>query len=341
MGRHRRVNPAAAARHSAPGHAAPHAPAAVPGPSTELYRGTLGDADGSGAGRRGSHRRRKAAPVRTGMLGVSAAMALGAVAVGSGLVPGVGGLRLDGDEGPATSVQADGVPDAETAGTSASPRPDESAASRDDRRSASPSVKPSTSPDASKSPKPSATPDASTTQPGPPATKPAPEPERRTTTAPPAADTGPSRETTPPAGREETQRPAPQPQEPGVHSEAEARVLTLVNQERAAAGCSALRADPGLAALAGDYSRDMAERGFFSHTDPDGRSPWDRAEAAGVSHMGGENIARGQADAEAVMEAWMNSPGHRANILNCDFQTLGVGGHFASGGPWWTQNFGF
>ncbi|MFE0739551.1 CAP domain-containing protein, partial [Streptomyces sp. NPDC058855] len=51
--------------------------------------------------------------------------------------------------------------------------------------------------------------------------------------------------------------------------------------------------------------------------------------------------ARGQTDAAAVMEAWMNSPGHKANILNCDFKTLGVGVHFGSGGPWWTQDFGY
>jgi uncharacterized protein YkwD len=85
----------------------------------------------------------------------------------------------------------------------------------------------------------------------------------------------------------------------------------------------------------------MAARGFFDHTDPDGATPWDRAEKAGISDLGGENIARGQADAAAVMEAWMNSPGHRANILNCDFKTLGVGVHFGSGGPWWTQDFGY
>jgi uncharacterized protein YkwD len=85
----------------------------------------------------------------------------------------------------------------------------------------------------------------------------------------------------------------------------------------------------------------MAARGFFDHTDPDGKSPWDRASAAGISNLGGENIARGQADAQAVMTAWMNSPGHKANILNCDFKTLGVGVHFGAGGPWWTQDFGY
>ncbi|AWZ16294.1 hypothetical protein DRB96_33230 [Streptomyces sp. ICC1] len=115
----------------------------------------------------------------------------------------------------------------------------------------------------------------------------------------------------------------------------------MVNQERAQAGCVPVRANPPLAALAGAFSKDMAVRGFFDHTDPDGNSPWDRATKAGISGMGGENIARGQGDAQAVMKAWMNSPGHKANILNCEFRTLGVGMHNASGGPWWTQDFGF
>lgn len=114
-----------------------------------------------------------------------------------------------------------------------------------------------------------------------------------------------------------------------------------MNQARAQAGCSPVRANPPLAALAGAFSKDMAVRGFFDHTDPDGNTPWKRADNAGISGLGGENIARGQGDADAVMKAWMNSPGHKANILNCEFRTLGVGAYFAAGGPWWTQDFGF
>ncbi|WP_461030922.1 CAP domain-containing protein, partial [Streptomyces sparsus] len=131
------------------------------------------------------------------------------------------------------------------------------------------------------------------------------------------------------------------PTQPGKNATVEAQILALVNAERAKAGCQPVKADRKLDELAADFSRDMAVRGFFSHTSPDGESPWDRADAAGVTNLGGENIARGQADAEAVMEAWMQSPGHRANILNCDYKTMGVGAHFEPGGPWWTQNFGF
>ncbi|EPJ41886.1 hypothetical protein STAFG_1065 [Streptomyces afghaniensis 772] len=136
----------------------------------------------------------------------------------------------------------------------------------------------------------------------------------------------------------------PKPSAPAALSEesaAAAQVLKLVNEERAKVGCSAVAANSALTELAQDYSEDMAARGFFDHTDPDGRTPWDRAEKAGISNLGGENIARGQADAAAVMDAWMNSPGHRANILNCDFKTLGVGVELGSGGPWWTQDFGY
>ncbi len=157
----------------------------------------------------------------------------------------------------------------------------------------------------------------------------------------PAATPSKKPENTP--SRTATQAPE-QPSAPAALSEesaAAAQVLKLVNEERAKVGCSALAANSALTELAQNYSEDMRARGFFDHTDPDGRTPWDRAEKAGISNLGGENIARGQADAAAVMDAWMNSPGHRANILNCDFKTLGVGVELGSGGPWWTQNFGY
>lgn len=141
-----------------------------------------------------------------------------------------------------------------------------------------------------------------------------------------------------------TKTAAPSPTTPPVtvsaQAAAEAEVLKLVNDERAKAGCSALSANSALTNLAESFSDDMAARGFFSDTDPDGKSPWDRATAAGVTGLGAENIARGPADPAAVVKAWMASPEHRANILNCDFHTLGVGVHFGAGGPWWTEEFG-
>ncbi len=121
----------------------------------------------------------------------------------------------------------------------------------------------------------------------------------------------------------------------------EAQVLALVNKERAAADCSPVTANDRLTRAADDYSDVMASSGVMSHTGPDGSTMTTRVEAAGYRWSTlGENIARGQADAASVMKSWMNSPGHRANILNCSFKELGVGVHFGDGGPWWTQNFG-
>ena len=121
---------------------------------------------------------------------------------------------------------------------------------------------------------------------------------------------------------------------------AEGAVLALVNEARAGAGCGALTADPALAAVARAHSADMRDRDYFSHTSPEGLSPFDRAEQAGIDYARAENIAFGQADATAVMEAWLESPGHRANILDCKLTKLGVGVAEGSGGPWWTQLFG-
>jgi uncharacterized protein YkwD len=117
-------------------------------------------------------------------------------------------------------------------------------------------------------------------------------------------------------------------------------VLALVNQERAAAGCAPVAADAALAGVARAHSADMRDRGYFSHTTPEGLDPFDRARAAGVGYARAENIARGQADPAAVMDAWMNSPGHRANVLDCSLTKLGIGVAEGAGGPWWTQLFG-
>ena len=116
------------------------------------------------------------------------------------------------------------------------------------------------------------------------------------------------------------------------------QVLVLVNQERAAAGCRPLAADSRLAAVAAAHSADMRDRGFFDHVNLAGLSPFDRAEAAGVSARA-ENIARGQGDAAGVVDSWMDSPGHRSNILDCSLTRLGVGTADGGGGPWWTQLF--
>ncbi|WP_279484046.1 CAP domain-containing protein [Actinomadura sp. GC306] len=120
----------------------------------------------------------------------------------------------------------------------------------------------------------------------------------------------------------------------------EAAVVSLTNAERSKAGCGALRVDQRLVTAARKHSADMAANNYFSHTSQNGDSPWDRMAAAGYPDAGAENIAKGYPTAAAVVKGWMNSPGHRANILNCDLRAIGVGMAGGSGGPYWTQNFG-
>ena len=123
---------------------------------------------------------------------------------------------------------------------------------------------------------------------------------------------------------------------------AAAQVVKLVNAQRGRHGCAALRVDARLAEAAQAHSADMYRRHYFDHDAPGGKSPWDRIKAAGYSEPGAENIAMGQPTPAAVMDAWMNSSGHRANILNCGLRAIGVGVQYSSGGgPWWTQDFGW
>ncbi|MFD5553997.1 CAP domain-containing protein [Streptomyces sp. NPDC127068] len=290
-----------------------------------------------GAGPRKRSRRRVSTPVRTGLLGVSAAMALGAVAVAAGVLPG--GDSTTVGNGASDRVRASEVPGGvdSNGGRSSAPTPSASAPAPPSTGAGKQGGDRSTAP-AKPSPSQSASAPAA---PEKQRTSPPPKPETAPTTKAPQSTPSTSAPTSKPAPSTPAAPPPPPATEAPVTGSPETQVVALVNRERAKVGCQPVSADAGLARLAEDFSQDMAARGFFDHTDPDGDSPWDRAEAAGISDLGGENIARGQADAAAVMAAWMDSPGHRANILNCDFKTLGVGAHFASGGPWWTQNFGF
>jgi uncharacterized protein YkwD len=120
-----------------------------------------------------------------------------------------------------------------------------------------------------------------------------------------------------------------------------AEVLRLVNSERAKAGCGALTNDSRLASAAQKHSADMASNNYFSHTSQNGDEMADRIDASGYKWRSiGENIAKGQATPAAVMQAWMNSSGHRANILNCGFRNIGVGLAYDGRSPVWTQDFG-
>lgn len=124
-------------------------------------------------------------------------------------------------------------------------------------------------------------------------------------------------------------------------SAVESQVIALTNAARAAHGCAPLRADSRLGAAARAHSADMAAHGYFSHVSPNGATFRSRAAAAGYSAAMGENIAWGWPTATVVMEQWMNSPPHRANIENCAAVAVGVGvAYRADGTPFWTQEFG-
>ena len=118
----------------------------------------------------------------------------------------------------------------------------------------------------------------------------------------------------------------------------EQEVVTLVNQERAKVGLPALKVDNQLAKTARLKSQDMHDKKYFDHTSPTYGSPFDMMKQFGITYKtAGENIAYGQKTPAEVMNAWMNSPGHKANILSKDFTHIGVG--YVQDGSYWTQQF--
>ena len=115
-------------------------------------------------------------------------------------------------------------------------------------------------------------------------------------------------------------------------------VIELTNDERTAKGCDPLKPNKKLTIAAQRHADDMDEQGYFSHTSANGTS-WDRRiRNAGYTKPGGENIAYGQTSADEVVTDWMNSPGHRRNILDCGFETIGIG--YNAEGNYWVQDFG-
>ncbi|MER6113495.1 sigma-70 family RNA polymerase sigma factor [Streptomyces hirsutus] len=235
-----------------------------------------------------------------------------ALLVTGGAISGWALLTPDGEADKVRSAST-GRPGS-TASEPASPSPSPSAsAAASASASSSPSA--SASPDASRKPKSSATPSSEATR-----TKPAAapaQPEKTSARPEPAPSTAPAAA---PGGTRADQ------------------VLALTNTERAAAGCSPVTLDNRLNKAAQLHSEDMSANNYFSHTGQNGSSFVDRVTAQGHPSPGAENIARGQSSAESVMEAWMNSEGHRANILNCSLTTMGVG---VVTSDWtWTQVFG-
>ena len=128
---------------------------------------------------------------------------------------------------------------------------------------------------------------------------------------------------------------------PGSDSTAsayEAEVIRLVNKVRVENGLRPLAANWELSRVARFKSRDMRDNHYFSHTSPTYGSPFQMMRDFGLSfRTAGENIAYGQRTPQAVVDAWMNSSGHRANILNASYTQIGVG--YVAQGNYWTQMF--
>lgn len=128
---------------------------------------------------------------------------------------------------------------------------------------------------------------------------------------------------------------------PGVDSAVRAyekEVVRLVNEVRAQKGLNPLTEDWELSRVARYKSQDMKDNKYFSHTSPVYGSPFEMMKNFGISYRrAAENIAKGQATPQAVVNAWMNSSGHRANILNASFTKIGVG--YVESGRYWTQMF--
>jgi len=121
----------------------------------------------------------------------------------------------------------------------------------------------------------------------------------------------------------------------------EQQIFYLVNRERAEAGLPAFKMNTRLSGVAENKAEDLRDKHYFSHQSPTYGSPFDMMKQFGISYQSaGENLAKGHKSPEAVMNAWMNSAGHRANILNPDFTEIGIGYVTDSNGvTYWVQMF--
>ncbi|WBB81963.1 CAP domain-containing protein [Micromonospora sp. WMMD882] len=280
----------------------PHRSPAGPGPAVKTPgRGARPAAPGDGR-----HRSRRRLPRPLLITGAAATATLVvAVGVGAALLPG-------GDETGVTST----------------------ATSTGDVPPAPPL--PGVEPLPSGSPSPGPSPTTATPTPSPSRTaKPTPAPSRATAPSRRAAERSAA-----PAPRRATTAATTAAAAPVTGGTEQAQIVALVNAERAKAGCGALTVDDKLTTAAQRHSEDQAATRKMSHTGSDGSNVGDRLARVGYAWRGyGENVAWNQSTPAAVMDAWMNSSGHRANILNCSVTEIGVG-VARSNGPYWTQVFG-
>lgn len=173
-------------------------------------------------------------------------------------------------------------------------------------------------------------------QEAPKAEAPAPEQQAPKAEAPEAAAPAPQEQQAQPQAEQKQQ--AEPMAETGQLSEYEQKVVELTNQERAKQGLPALKVDAELSKVAKEKSRDMQANNYFDHNSPTYGSPFDMMKQFGIEYSSaGENIAMGQPTPEEVVQAWMNSEGHRKNIMNSNYTHIGVG--YVENGHYWTQQF--
>ncbi|SDT18067.1 uncharacterized protein, YkwD family [Paenibacillaceae bacterium GAS479] len=194
-----------------------------------------------------------------------------------------------------------------------------------------PTAKPTQKPEAT--PKPTTKPTTSPKPTAAPTAKPKPTAAPTATPKPTAAPTATPKPTAAPtATPKPTATPAPTAAPGGGQGESSTafaqQVVSIVNQERAKQGLGALASDAALSKVAMDKAKDMYVNNYFSHTSPTYGSPFDMMAANGIKYnTAGENIAKGQRTPEEVMKAWMESPGHKANIMKSSYTSIGVAYH--------------
>ncbi|MGA3488329.1 CAP domain-containing protein [Micromonosporaceae bacterium DT55] len=188
-------------------------------------------------------------------------------------------------------------------------------------------VAPDANTDAAASPTPSASPTPRTSKSPRPTGSPAPRPARTTTAPAPSTSSAPPAATTTGGSGDD-------------HADERRQILTLVNAERAKAGCGNLSAHSRLTTAAQRHSEDQAAHRNMAHEGSDGSNVGTRVTRAGYTWRAvAENVAMGYRTHAEVMQGWMNSPGHRRNILNCTYRHLGVGVAEGGGSLYWTQVF--
>ncbi|WP_288564718.1 CAP domain-containing protein [uncultured Romboutsia sp.] len=201
--------------------------------------------------------------------------------------------------------------------------------------STTPQQKPESTPSTTPQQKPESTPSTPSTTPQ---QKPESTPSTPSTTPQQKPESTPSTPSTTPEQKPES---TPEQKPSTDFSSYQQQVLDLVNAERTKRGISALTLDSNLSSVATKKSQDMVNKNYFDHTSPTYGSPFDMMKQFGISYRtAGENIAKGQKTPQEVVTAWMNSEGHRKNILNPNFTNLGVGiAKDSKGTTYWTQMF--